>query len=161
MKTVLNRAFWALTLMGIFAACKPDIPEIGDRPAVVDGFPGSWQLTSATLTDLLTPVPETRDASRFYKNSTDFWLITFKDDRSYTVDQKGPGFNFFGDAGTWELLDREDFPTKIRLNAADGTSQTFNLLNMPRATDQQLGLRVTREACGQPYVNYSLRFTRQ
>jgi hypothetical protein len=161
MKNITIKALSAMLILATLGACRPEQPEIGERLAVVDGFPGSWELTGATLTDLLTPVPETKDVSRFYKNAQTTWVLTFNEDRTYTIDQKGPGPDFFGDSGTWELLDREDFPTRIRLTDANGNSRTFNLLNMPRSSDRNLGLRATREACGQPYLQYNLRFSRQ
>lgn len=156
-KNILGAALLGLALTG----CKPDVPEIGPQLSVADGFVGNWELQTASLTDLLTPVPETKDASRFYKNAATKWVVAFDADGNFSVLETGPGPDVFNGGGTYELLDRVDFPTKIRLNYTSGGSATFQLLNMPRSTDQQLGLRLTKESCGAPYMAYNFGFIRQ
>lgn len=161
MKKYLKHGFGALLIGLVLLGCKRDIPEIGPQLSVADGFVGQWELQTASLTDLLTPVPESKDVSRFYKNAQTKWVIAFAADGTYSVLETGPGPDVFNGNGTYTLLDQTDFPTKIQLNYSAGGSATFNLLNMPRSTDQQLGLRLTKESCGAPYMAYNFGFIRK
>jgi hypothetical protein len=161
MKNFMKNGLLALLLGLGLAGCKRDVPEIGPRLSVAEGFVGKWELSTASLTDLLTPVPETKDVSRFYKNATTKWVVDFDADGNFSVVETGPGPDVFNGGGTYELLDRVDFPTMIRLNYTAGGSATFNLLNMPRSVDTNLGLRLTKEACGAPYMAYNFGFIRQ
>ena len=145
----------ALTLV----SCKPDVGEIGDHYPAGAGLIGTWELTGADQTDVTLPVPETRDISAFYTNATSKWRVTFNADSTYTVDAMGPGFNLFGNGGTWSY-DTPEFPKELHL-AQDSTTIVLPLGNMPRTIDTQLGIVYSRVRCDKPSIRYDFTFTRK
>ncbi|MCH8554101.1 MAG: DUF5004 domain-containing protein [Schleiferiaceae bacterium] len=161
MKTIIKSSLFALLIAFSVVSCKPEIKEIGEFHEIIDGFPGTWRMGQVTLTDLLLPVPETQDASALFQKSSTSWILQFEEDGTYSVTEKGPGPDFFGTSGTWALSPREDFPTHLVLDDGSGNSTTFRLGNMPRAIDNSLQLRYTRNSCGQDYIRYNFTFNRQ
>ncbi len=154
MKGILKIVALALIIV---SCSKPEIKPIGEYYPAGDGMIGSWMLTSVMTTDLDLPVPETDDPSDFYNSQPTQWKFTFNADSTYTVDEKGPGPNIFGDNGTWTFTNYP-FPESVMMYNVDTT--TLALKNMPRANDFQFGFEFTREGCGAPYVAYEYTLTR-
>jgi len=146
----------ALALI-IISCSKPEIKPIGEYYPAGDGMIGSWTLTSVTLTDLDLPVPETDDPSDFYNSYATHWNFSFNADSTYTVDEKGPGPDTFGDSGTWTFTNYP-FPESVMMYGTDTT--TLTLKNMPRASDFKFGFEFTRNGCGGDYVTYEYTLTR-
>lgn len=156
MKKILVIATAALLAMG---ACKPEVGPIGPAYEAGAGIVGTWELTAVEQTDLTLPVPETRDISDFYEASASKWVVQFNADSTYVVNQQGPGFNLFGNGGTWSY-DSPSYPTAIELTQ-DSVTTVLPLGNMPRSIDVNLGFVYSRERCEKPSVQYDLTFTRK
>ena len=129
-----------------FMACKPEVGPIG--PAY-----------GADQTDLSLPVPETRDISDFYTNSSDKWVVQFNEDSTYSVNSAGPGFNVFGTSGTWRY-NSPQYPSELHLTE-DTVTTVLPLGNMPRTIDQNVVFVYDRVRCDKPSVSYKLTFTRK
>jgi len=142
-----------------FMACKPEVGPIGPGYEAGAGIIGTWELSGADQTDLSLPVPETRDISDFYMNSTDKWVVQFNEDSTYAVNSTGPGFNVFGTSGTWRY-NSPQFPSELHLTE-DTVTTVLPLGNMPRTTDQNVVFVYNRVRCDKPSVSYKLTFTRK
>lgn len=146
--------------MLIMSACKPEVGPIGDRNAPGAGLIGTWELTNAEHTDVTLPVPETRDISSFYQRTTNKWRVQFNADSTYSVLSTGPGFDLFGNGGTW-AYDAPDYPTELLLTQFDTVTTALPLGNMPRTIDPTLSIVYSRIKCGNPSITYRLTYTRQ
>ena len=93
--TIVAAAFLAL------GACKPEVGPIGPSYEAGAGILGTWELTMVEQTDVTLPVPETRDVSDLYLDAQNKWVVAFNSDSTYSVNQQGPGFDVFGNGGTW------------------------------------------------------------
>jgi hypothetical protein len=142
-----------------FAACKPEVGPIGPAYEAGAGLLGTWELTSVSQTDLTLPVPETRDISDFYQESTAKWEVQFNNDSTYAVLSQGPGFNVFGNGGTWRY-NTPNYPTELHLTQ-DTLVTVLPLGNMPRTVDENVVFVYSRERCEKPSVSYKLTFTRK
>ena len=142
-----------------FIACKPEVGPIGPAYEAGAGIIGTWELSGADQTDLSLPVPETRDISDFYTNSSDKWVVQFNDDSTYSVNSSGPGFNVFGTSGTWRY-NSPQYPSELHLTE-DTVITVLPLGNMPRTTDQNVVFVYDRVRCDKPSVSYKLIFTRK
>ena len=142
-----------------FIACKPEVGPIGPAYEAGAGIIGTWELSGADQTDLSLPVPETRDISDFYANSSDKWVVQFNDDSTYSVNSAGPGFNVFGTSGTWRY-NSPQYPSELHLTE-DTVITVLPLGNMPRTTDQNVVFVYDRVRCDKPSVSYKLIFTRK
>ncbi len=142
-----------------FIACKPEVGPIGPAYEAGAGIIGTWELSGADQTDLSLPVPETRDISDFYTNSSDKWVVQFNDDSTYSVNSAGPGFNVFGTSGTWRY-NSPQYPSELHLTE-DTVITVLPLGNMPRTTDQNVVFVYDRVRCDKPSVSYKLIFTRK
>ena len=142
-----------------FMACKPEVGPIGPAYEAGTGIIGTWELSGADQTDLSLPVPETRDISDFYTNSSDKWVVQFNDDSTYSVNSSGPGFNVFGTSGTWRYNSLQ-YPLELHLTE-DTVTTVLPLGNMPRTIDQNVLFVYDRVRCDKPSVSYKLIFTRK
>ena len=142
-----------------FMACKPEVGPIGPAFEAGAGIIGTWELSGADQTDLSLPVPETRDISDFYTNSSDKWVVQFNDDSTYSVNSSGPGFNVFGTSGTWRYNSLQ-YPLELHLTE-DTVTTVLPLGNMPRTIDQNVLFVYDRVRCDKPSVSYKLIFTRK
>ena len=142
-----------------FIACKPEVGPIGPAYEAGAGIIGTWELSGADQTDLSLPVPETRDISDFFTNSSDKWLVQFNADSTYSVNSVGPGFNVFGTSGTWSY-NSPQFPSELHLTE-DTVTTVLPLGNMPRTIDQNVVFVYDRVRCDKPSVSYKLIFTRK
>ena len=142
-----------------FMACKPEVGPIGPAFEAGAGIIGTWELSGADQTDLSLPVPETRDISDFYTNSSDKWVVQFNDDSTYSVNSSGPGFNIFGTSGTWRYNSLQ-YPLELHLTE-DTVTTVLPLGNMPRTIDQNVLFVYDRVRCDKPSVSYKLIFTRK
>ena len=142
-----------------FTACKPEVGPIGPAFEAGAGIIGTWELSGADQTDLSLPVPETRDISDFYTNSSDKWVVQFNDDSTYSVNSSGPGFNVFGTSGTWRYNSLQ-YPLELHLTE-DTVTTVLPLGNMPRTIDQNVLFVYDRVRCDKPSVSYKLIFTRK
>ena len=142
-----------------FTACKPEVGPIGPAYEAGAGIIGTWELSGADQTDLSLPVPETRDISDFYTNSSDKWVVQFNDDSTYSVNSSGPGFNIFGTSGTWRYNSLQ-YPLELHLTE-DTVTTILPLGNMPRTIDQNVLFVYDRVRCDKPSVSYKLIFTRK
>ena len=142
-----------------FTACKPEVGPIGPAYEAGAGIIGTWELSGADQTDLSLPVPETRDISDFYTNSSDKWVVQFNDDSTYSVNSSGPGFNVFGTSGTWRYNSLQ-YPLELHLTE-DTVTTVLPLGNMPRTIDQNVLFVYDSVRCDKPSVSYKLIFTRK
>jgi hypothetical protein len=142
-----------------FSACKPEVGPIGPAYEAGAGIIGIWELSGADQTDLSLPVPETRNISDFYTNSSDKWVIQFNEDSTYSVNSAGPGFNVFGTSGTWRY-NSPQYPSELHLTE-DTVTTILPLGNMPRSIDQNVVFVYDRVRCDKPSVSYKLTFTRK
>ena len=142
-----------------FMACKPEVGPIGPAYEAGAGIIGTWELSGADQTDLSLPVPETRDISDFYTNSSDKWVVQFNEDSTYSVNSAGPGFNVFGTSGTWRY-NSPQYPSELHLTM-DTVTTVLPLGNMPRTIDPNVVFVYDRVRCDRPSVSYKLTFTRK
>ena len=142
-----------------FMACKPEVGPIGPAYEAGAGIIGTWELSGADQTDLSLPVPETRDISDFFTNSSDKWVVQFNADSTYSVNSVGPGFNVFGTSGTWSY-NSPQYPSELHL-IEDTVTTVLPLGNMPRTIDQNVVFVYDRVRCDKPSVSYKLIFTRK
>ena len=142
-----------------FMACKPEVGPIGPADEAGAGIIGTWELSGADQTDLSLPVPETRDISDFYTNSSDKWVVQFNEDSTYSVNSVGPGFNVFGTSGTWRY-NSPQYPSELHLTM-DTVTTILPLGNMPRTIDPNVVFVYDRVRCDKPSVSYKLTFTRK
>ena len=142
-----------------FMACKPEVGAIGPAYEAGAGIIGTWELSGADQTDLSLPVPETRDISDFYTNSSDKWVVQFNEDSTYSVNSAGPGFNVFGTLGTWRY-NSPQYPSELHLTQ-DTVTTVLPLGNMPRTIDPNVVFVYNRVRCDKPSVSYKLTFTRK
>ena len=110
-------------------------------------------------TDVTLPVPETRDVSDLYVDAQNKWVVAFNSDSTYSVNQQGPGFDVFGNGGTWRY-NTPEYPSELQL-VQDSTIVILPLGNMPRSIDQNVSFIYGRERCDKPSVSYQLTFTRK
>ncbi|MCT4624587.1 MAG: DUF5004 domain-containing protein [Schleiferiaceae bacterium] len=152
------KKYIAVLLLGsaIFA-CKPEIKPIGDYYPAGDGIIGTWILTNVKVTDITLPLPETDDVSHFYNKQDTHWTFTFNADSTYTVDEKGPGPDIFGDNGKW-VFPSYPFPENIVMYGTD--TVTLELKSMPRAIDALMAFSFVRSGCGEDYIDYEYELTR-
>lgn len=149
----------ALPLLMV-GACRPDQPtDPGTAYGAGDGVPGTWRQSGATIYDITVPVPEALDVSSYYQKEGNGWVITFSEDGSYVVDQRGKGPNAFGLSGTWSF-DTASYPTDIFITPTGESTIEMDMLNAPRSTDSHFGLRFDGEKCGTPNIRYDFIFTR-
>jgi len=156
MKKTLNIS--VLILVVALMGCKPELKEIGNYYPAGDGIVGSWILDEVTLTDLSLPIPEDDNPTHFYNSYPTHWKFTFGADSTYSVDEKGPGPNVFGNGGTWQFTNYP-FPEGVVLYSTDTT--TFDLKNMPRANDLFFGIEFTRHGCDKDYIKYTYNLKRK
>ncbi len=156
MKKTLNIS--AIILVVALIGCKPDVTPIGDYYPAGDGLIGSWVLDQVTLTDLSLPIPEEDDPTYFYNKFATHWKFTFNADSTYSVDEKGPGPDIFGDNGTWTFTNYP-YPEGVVLYSTDTIS--IDLKNMPRANDMFFGLEFTRNGCDKNYIKYTYNLKRK
>ena len=142
-----------------FMACKPEVGPIGPAYEAGAGIIGTRELSGADQTDLSLPVPETRDISDFYTNSSDKWVVQFNEDSTYSVNSAGPGFNVFGTSGTWRY-NSPQYPSELHLTM-DTVTTILPLGNMPRTIDPNVVFVYDRVRCDKPSVSYKLTFTRK
>jgi hypothetical protein len=140
-------------------ACKPEVGPIGPSYEAGAGILGTWELTMVEQTDVTLPVPETRDVSDLYVDAQNKWVVAFNSDSTYSVNQQGPGFDVFGDGGTWRY-NTPEYPSELHL-VQDSTIVILPLGNMPRSIDQNVSFIYGRERCDKPSVSYQLTFTRK
>jgi len=151
--TIVVAAFLAL------GACKPEVGPIGPSYEAGAGILGTWELTMVEQTDVTLPVPETRDVSDLYLDAQNKWVVAFNSDSTYSVNQQGPGFDVFGNGGTW-CYNTPEYPSELHLTQ-DSTMVVLPLGNMPRSIDQHVSFLYARERCDKPSVSYQLTFTRK
>ena len=142
-----------------FMACKPEVGPIGPAYEAGAGIIGTWELSGADQTDMSLPVPETRDISDFYTNSSDKWVVQINEDSTYSVNSEGPGFNVFGTSGTWRY-NSPQYPSELHLTM-DTVTTILPLGNMPRTIDPNVVFVYDRVRCDKPSVSYKLTFTRK
>ena len=151
--TMVAAAFLAL------GACKPEVGSIGPSYEAGAGILGTWELTMVEQTDVTLPVPETRDVSDLYLDAQNKWVVAFNSDSTYSVNQQGPGFDVFGNGGTWRY-NTPGYPSELHLTQ-DSSVVILPLGNMPRSIDQNVSFIFARERCDKPSVSYQLTFTRK
>jgi hypothetical protein len=147
--------------LSILGACKPEpYKEIGPRYDLATGISGSWEIQMVDGVDLTLPVPESRDISDFYMQTPDRLGLSFdSESQVYTVvNAQTPG-NVFGQGGTF-AFDDENYPSKISLYSSNSDTLEFDLLNMVREIDVNMGLTYTRTHCGTNYFRYEYTFKR-
>ena len=157
MKTRINTIVVAAFLA--IAACKPEVGPIGPSYEAGAGIIGTWELTMVEQTDVTLPVPETRDVSDLYLDAQNKWEVAFNNDSTYSVNQKGPGFDVFGNGGGWRY-NTPEYPSELHLTQ-DSILVVLPLGNMPRSIDQHVTFLYARERCDKPSVSYQLTFTRK
>jgi hypothetical protein len=156
----LHPKSWPLiiTLLTLFAACKPEEIILDPPPSKLEGINGTFTLVEALQVDPfviggdndldVTQVFTTDGVPTLSFNSTNF---------TYTFNPGG-GPDYLGGTGTW-AFDNNDYPTLIAMN--NGSAQLdLKLLHTIRPQDEHLEVQYERACGGTTSVIYQFKFAR-